>query len=51
MKLLGGILCIVAILALVRGGDDSLVITLNASNFDEVISSNPLILVEFYAPW
>lgn len=31
--------------------DDSAVITLTSDNFDQVIQENPLILVEFYAPW
>lgn len=31
--------------------DESAVLVLNSENFDAAISSNPRILVEFYAPW
>lgn len=31
--------------------EDSAVIDLTAEMFNEAISSNPVILVEFYAPW
>jgi len=31
--------------------EDSAVLTLTNENFDQVINENPLILVEFYAPW
>ncbi|KAJ4819079.1 Protein disulfide-isomerase [Rhynchospora pubera] len=31
--------------------EDSKVLTLDASNFDDAISKNPFIVVEFYAPW
>ena len=30
---------------------ESHVITLTAENFDEIVKSEPVILVEFYAPW
>ena len=33
------------------GDEKSDVITLTQENFNEVISSEPLIMVEFYAPW
>jgi protein disulfide-isomerase A1 len=31
--------------------EESKVLTLDASNFSEVISKHPFIVVEFYAPW
>lgn len=30
---------------------ESAVLTLDSSNFNEVISKHPFIVVEFYAPW
>lgn len=34
-----------------QGGNDSKVLELTEENYDEVINSTPLLLVEFYAPW
>lgn len=31
--------------------DDGDVIVLNDNNFDDIVNSKDLILVEFYAPW
>ncbi|ONK65703.1 uncharacterized protein A4U43_C06F70 [Asparagus officinalis] len=31
--------------------EDSSVLTLDASNFDEAIAKHPFVVVEFYAPW
>jgi len=31
--------------------DESSVVTLTASNFDEILGAHPKILIEFYAPW
>ncbi|KAJ3671616.1 hypothetical protein LUZ60_007695 [Juncus effusus] len=33
------------------GAEESAVLTLDASNFSEVIEKHPFIVVEFYAPW
>ncbi len=33
------------------GEEESKVLVLTESNYDEVINNTPLILVEFYAPW
>jgi len=37
-----------ALVAVASAGD---VVTLTAKNFDTAIQGNPLMLVEFYAPW
>lgn len=34
-----------------KAGKDEVVITLDHSNFDDVVSKHDFILVEFYAPW
>ena len=37
--------------SLALASDDSDVLNLVASNFDSVVNDEPLILVEFFAPW
>jgi len=40
-----------ALFALARAGEDSDVIDLTPSNFDEIVKPESLMLVEFFAPW
>jgi hypothetical protein len=42
------LLTLSALVAVASAGD---VVTLTAKNFDTAIQGNPLMLVEFYAPW
>eukprot|EP01118_Nematostelium_gracile_P010618 TRINITY_DN3687_c0_g3_i1.p1 TRINITY_DN3687_c0_g3~~TRINITY_DN3687_c0_g3_i1.p1 ORF type:complete len:491 (+),score=169.81 TRINITY_DN3687_c0_g3_i1:122-1594(+) len=47
MKVLA--LCVLLFFSFISAEDD--VIVLDSNNFDSVLAENPLILVEFYAPW
>lgn len=40
-----------ALASLARAEGDSDVLSLTAANFESSVSAEPLILVEFYAPW
>ncbi|RDB22496.1 Protein disulfide-isomerase [Hypsizygus marmoreus] len=43
--------CVLALASLVLAETASDVLKLNAANFEETVSSNPLMLIEFFAPW
>lgn len=43
--------CLLALASLVLGETVSDVLKLTSATFEETVSNNPLMLVEFFAPW